>query len=408
MGPLAARALCRGRRSASVGLGRPEGHGAPTADSAISETRVLFVAASLAVSGGAETQLVDLVTCLDRRFAPTLVCIKGGGELVERAIASGVDTISLGLDGRFNPRILMRLVGLMRRLRPSIVHCTEFNATAWGRVAAMLSGVPRIVTAEHSTYRTRWLVRVAVPLCNRLLGPRTDAVVACAHVQADVLVSERNPRERVRVIPNGVDPDLYTDADDPRLRHEWNIPASRVAVGIIGELRPVKNQEMLLRVAALLRDQGVDAHYVVVGDGPSRSSLEHTVTESRMDGLVTFLGWRRDVPRVLTGLHVVALSSLSEASPLCILEAMAAGRPVVATDVGDVSRIVVDGETGFVVPAQDDAAFADRVRRLVENEGLRAAMGAAGRRRVREGFTRVRMIREYERLFDEILARDAR
>jgi glycosyltransferase involved in cell wall biosynthesis len=367
---------------------------------------VIFVTVNLGVYG-AETQLVDLATSLDDRFSPVIVCTKDRGEQAERAEAGGVRVIALGMHSRFDLRVFTRLVGLMRRERPKIVHCTNFNPTAWGRAAAIAAGVPAIVTAEHSTNRGRTLERLAVPVCNALFGARTDAVVACGHNQVDVLVAEGNRSDRIRVIVNGVDPAGFVTSSDPAVRREWGVPDGRVVVGIVAGLRPEKNHEMLFRVAKRLKDESIDAHYVIVGDGPRREQLERVVTELGLTEGVSFLGVRRDVRRILTGLDVLVLTSeaLIETFPMCLLEGMAAGRPIVATDAGDVPHIVADGETGFVVPVGDEVAFAEKLRLLIEDEDLRASMGARGRSRVERMFTRERMVQQYVDLLEEVLAK---
>jgi glycosyltransferase involved in cell wall biosynthesis len=366
-------------------------------------TPVLFIISALGI-GGAETQVVDLAITLDRRFKPIIVCTKRRGEQAERAEAAGVEVINLDTRSGYDPRLLLRLIDTMRRVHPTIVHCTNFNSTAWGRLAAILAHVPNIIIAEHSTQRTRITERIAVPICNRLFGAMTDAVVACGHNQAEVLVGEGNRRERIRVIVNGVDPENYSATNDSTLRRDWGVPEGRVIVGMVAQLRPEKNHLLLFRAAKALCDTGVDVHFVLVGKGPCRGKLERAMAEMDLVTHVTFLGQRLDVPRVLTGFDVVVLASVIEAFPLSMLEAMAAGRPVVATDVGDVSHIVVDGVTGFVVGPQDETAFIDRLRLLVCDPELRIRMGVAGRRRVIEEFTRAQMTRTYESLFDEFMA----
>ncbi len=142
---------------------------------------------------------------------------------------------------------------------------------------------------------------------------------------------------------------------------------------------------------------------VVVGDGPCREELQQLAVELGVAQDVTFLGTRSDVPRILTAFDIVALTSTTETLPLSLLEGMAASRPVVATDVGDVARIVVDGETGYVVPSEDVMLFADRLGRLASDAELRAEMGRRSRQRVEGTYGSSLMTQAYEQLFDEIL-----
>jgi L-malate glycosyltransferase len=375
--------------------------------SADGEISVLFVAATLAVSGGAERQLVDLATSLGPRFRNTIVCTKESGPLAKTAQSAGVDVIDLAFSNGRDPRILARLSEVIKERRPDIVHCTNFNSTAWGRAAAIVNGVPGIVTAEHSTTRTRAFERFAVPACNRVFGGRTDAIVACGDNQAAVLAGEGNPSDRIRVIVNGVDPHAYSAAHDPVVHAELGVEGDTVVIGIVAELQPVKNHEMLLDASRILAARGADFRVVIVGDGPQRDILERGARDMGLSEHVVFLGWRTDVPRVLTGLDIVALTSTSEAFPLCLLEAMASERPVVATAVGDSARIVVDGETGFVVPSGDPEMLADRLAELIGDKDLRSRMGAAGASRMRDLYTRDLMLERYAALFEEIVDRHA-
>jgi glycosyltransferase involved in cell wall biosynthesis len=365
---------------------------------------VVFVVSRLGV-GGAETQVIQLADSLDRRFSPVIVCIKDEGEQAECARAAGIRVVSLNLTRGRDPRVLTRLVGVLREVRPSIVHCTNLLSTVWGRAAAVVVRVPCIVTAEHSTRhsRGRRLSGIAIPVANRIFASSTDRVVACGYNQVPVLVAEGNRSDRILVVFNGVDADRYDTAHDPIMRRELGIPDDALAVGIIARLSPEKNHAMLVRAASILSTQLCEVHFVIVGDGPYRPQLERLVADAGLGQDVTFLGERRDVPRVLTALDVVVLTSTTESFPLSVLEGMAAGRPVVATDVGDVSRIMVDGETGYVVPSEDVAAFCDRLGRLAADPALRAEMGLKGRQRVAEMYPRTLMTHSYEQMFDEIL-----
>jgi glycosyltransferase involved in cell wall biosynthesis len=198
-----------------------------------------------------------------------------------------------------------------------------------------------------------------------------------------------------------VDPEQFSAGHDSTVRQEFGIPDGTVAVGIVARLWPEKNVAMALRGVAALRARG-SAHLVIVGDGPCRPELERLAVDLGLARDVTFLGMRSDVPRVLTALDIVVLTSATETFPLSVLEGMAAGR-VVATGVGDVSRIVVDGQTGYVVSPDDVALFAERLDELISDAVLRAAMGRKGRQRVADKYPRTLMKQSYERLFDEIL-----
>lgn len=364
-------------------------------------TRVMFLVSRLGI-GGAESQLIQLANGLDRdRFMPTVVTIKDPGEQASR-IAKDVPLLALESPSARDPRIPGRIARSIRAERPHVLHCTNATAGVLGRVAARLAGAPPVVVAEHSTGRALLWQRTLLPAANVLLS-RGTTVVACGRSQVSTLRRERHRASAIRVIVNGVDPGVYrTGADRRAAREELGIPAAEVTVGIVAALRPEKNHEAFLRVARLVADGGPQVGFVIVGDGPQRARLESLSAEFGLTTRVTFLGARADVPRVLEAMDVVMLTShpVVETFPLSILEAMAAEIPVVATRVGDVADIVVEGVTGFVVDPGDIDTLTDRVTALATDQAARVSMGRAARQRLIDHFTLARMIGEYEALFD--------
>jgi glycosyltransferase involved in cell wall biosynthesis len=369
--------------------------------------RVVFIVSRLGV-GGAEAQVLHLANGLDpERFEVFVICQKDAGESAWRLNDSETRLRTVGMHNGSDPRVAGRLARLFRDMRPDIVHCTNFNSTAWGRLAAALAGVPVIVTAEHATSRFSTREALLSRLFNRVLDWKTDAVVACAQAQVPLLEAESNGRSHIRVIHNGV-----TSAEGTPDR-----PASaslRIAgltddhevVSIVGALRPVKNHRRFLRMAEEVSGVRPLARFLVVGDGPLRADLE---TWSRSRGLqerVFFLGVRDDVQRILLRSDVVCLTSDAEALPMSLLEAMALGRPVVSTLVGGVGELVCDGVEGRTVPCRDEQALAAAVISMLEDEAARRRFGEFGRRRVAENFTLERMVEAYEALFEDLIDRE--
>lgn len=365
-----------------------------------SPKRVLFVQTSMPV-GGAETLLVDLVKRLDaKRFAPEVVCLKDRGPLGEHLADAGYPVHARLLSGKYDLRVLPRLVRLMRsRQIEAVVTVGAGDKMFWGRLAARLAGVPVIASALHSTGWPDGVGRL-----NRWLTPITDAFIAVAAPHGRFLVEhERFPEQRVHVIPNGVDTQRFAPLPDGGpLRDELRLAPTTPLVGILAALRPEKNHELFLAAASRIRQQVADARFVVIGDGPRRADLEQLADRLGVADAVYFLGNRSDVPAVVGSLDVLTLTSHNEASPVSILEGMSCGVPVVATDVGSVSASVIDRQTGVVVPAGDEQAFAKEVIGLL-NDPLRAKdWGAAGRRRVVETASLQVMVRGYEDLLADL------
>ncbi|HZZ30051.1 MAG TPA: glycosyltransferase [Pirellulales bacterium] len=366
------------------------------ADSPLSRPlRVMFCNTSLHV-GGAETLLFNLLQRLDRsRFAPELCCLKELGEVGEE-LAQNIPVHAHLLRNKFDVRILGRLTRLLReREIDAVVTVGGGDKMFWGRLAAWRSGVPVIVSALHSTGwpdGINWL--------NRRLTPLNDAFVAVAANHARHLVErERLPSHRVYLIPNGVDTNAFRpQPSNAILRQQLNIPASAPVVGIVAVLRPEKNHEMFLRVAAAVRRQMPEAHFLVIGDGPRRVELESLSVQLGLSEHVHFLGKRPDVPELLNLLEAFVLTSHNEANPVSILEALATAKPVVATKVGSVPETVLDKICGFLVNPGDELAMTNRVLELLLNPAKARGLGVAGRRHVIEHWSLDRMVAGYEEL----------
>ena len=215
---------------------------------------------------------------------------------------------------------------------------------------------------------------------NRLLTPLTDAFIAVAGPHGEYMIERENfPAAKVCVIPNGVDADRFRPQPaNPALRQQFGLPATAPLVGILAALRPEKNHEMFLQVAAQVRGEVPAAHFLIIGDGGERPQLEQRTAALGIADCVHFLGTRPDVPELLNLLDVLLLTSLNEANPVSILEGLACGKPVVATRVGSVPETVLDGQVGYLVePGSADAMS----RRVVELLGEPRPCSGPRRRR---------------------------
>ncbi len=368
---------------------------------------VLFVQTSMPV-GGAETLLVNLVRRMDRRvFAPEVVCLKQRGPLGERLAEEGVPVHYGLLSAKYDLGVLPRLTSLMRhRHFGAVVTVGAGDKMFWGRLAARAAGVPVIAAALHSTGWPDGVGRL-----NRLLTPITDAFIAVAQPHGRFLVEfERFPEAKVRVIPNGVDTDRFAPAPHASaVRDELGVDPTTPLVGILAALRPEKNHDLFLAAASRIRHAVPETKFVVIGDGPERPRIEEAATllglydptDPRSSAL-RMLGNRDDVPAVLAALDVLALTSHNEANPVSILEGMSCGLPVVATNVGSVSESVVEGQTGYLVPAGDKRLLSDRIIELLNEPLLGRRMGAVGRQRVIDRSSLDVMVGGYQRLFTDL------
>jgi glycosyltransferase involved in cell wall biosynthesis len=364
--------------------------------------RVLFLVTSMPV-GGAETLLVDLVRRMDRKhFAPEVGCLKELGPLGEM-LSADLPVHNDLLAHKYDLRVWPKLTRLLRERKiDAVVTVGAGDKMFWGRLAARGVGVPVVVSALHSTGWPDGVSRL-----NRLLTPITDAFIAVADAHGKHMVdNERFPASKVVVIPNGVDTERFAPVPNAdAVRRELGIgPADPVAT-IVAALRPEKNHELFLQVAACLSQQLSNAKFLVVGDGPRREPLEELARELKIDDRVRFLGSRSDVPRLLSASDVFVLTSRNEANPVSILEAMSVGRPVVSTNVGSIRAVVVDGHNGFLVPPGDAEQLTARVVELLEDPIRCQSMGTAARQTVLADWSVHNMVCHYEQLIATIFAR---
>ena len=345
---------------------------------------ILYVVPTLDI-GGTQRHLVELLGGLDRRaFAPALYCLRAEGRLIPEVRALGVEVID-GHAGETlkGPELVRAVLGLravLRRRGVQIVHSYLFHANLLGTLAARLARVPVALVSKRSldvygaTERT--VCRVANGLADRVTA---NAEAVRRHVHR----FEGCPLEKIAVLPNGVDSRRVTDESGRASRPLRDAGESGPVVGTLGRLSTKKGQIDLIDAAAVVVSRVPEARFVLVGDGPLRPELEQRVTALGLDKRVRFLGSVTEGARLLGQMDLFVLPSHMEGMPNALIEAMAAGRPTVATDAGGNAEVVADGETGLIVPPRNPARLADAILTLLKDPERAEAMGRAGRGRYR-------------------------
>ena len=366
--------------------------------------RVLFVIGTLDI-GGTERQLAALATRLDRvRFSARVCCLEHEGPLAKDLREAGipVDEVPFrGLSAARNPVAVARrfreLVSLMREVRPTIVQTFLPHANALGVLAARLARVPYVLIGLRG-------LDPPVPFWGRLTGRMAHLAVANSEAVGEHAVrSQGLPAVKVRVVRNGLD----IQAFDRATHHQaLGLPPGPFVVTVANPNRfKASGLLVLVEAAAAVREQMPEVRFVLVGDGPCRPTILEAVRVRGLAERFICLGARTDVPAILARCEVMVLPSLQEGLPNAVLEAMAAGKAVVASRVGGIQEVVLDGETGLLVPAGDSAALASAISSLLADPARAARMGQAGRARVQARFGLDRMVRETEALYDELLER---
>jgi glycosyltransferase involved in cell wall biosynthesis len=341
-------------------------------------------------TGGAEGQLLQLARGLDRRrFAPIVYCLSAqvqpNGERLER------DGVTLRVTAARGVGRVRWLARAFRADQVDLIHAWLYiaNAVAWS-AARLYRTVPLVTSARNCKVQGR-----VSQLANMLAFRGSRSIVANSRDVAEYIVRHyRAPRERIRVVYNGIDTERFRPAP----------PVSGAAGPIVtvGRLVRQKNHALFLRAAAALAREVEGARFAIVGDGPLRSALEAQAHDLGIADRVEFLGNRVDVEDIVRTASLFWLTSLWEGMPNVVLEAMASGVPVLATDVGGVRELIREGVDGFVVPAGDAAGFARHARELLAEPARCERFRAAARERA-EQFATPRMVKTLARLYDELL-----
>ncbi len=358
--------------------------------------RVFYLITELEI-GGAEKALYELVTHLDRkRFEPIVACLAGRGPIFERLKEKGIEVIPIDMRGWWDLRAWLRLRRALRANRPHVLHTFLFHANFVGSLAAVRSPIGRKIASirvEEPRFRHLGLQCLTQGLID-VFTCVSESARQYTHTRAHV------PLKKLVVVPNGVDP---SGCDAPVLAPpaEWRLPEGAPVVAFVGRLDRQKNPLLLLRAAARVVPQMPETVFAFAGTGRLERRCKAEADRLGLSGNVRWLGWLSDIRPLLARMDLVALTSSWEGMPNVILEAMACGKPAVATNVGGCPELIVEGETGFLAPLNDESALAEDILRLLRDAALRRRLGTAARRRVEREFSVAAMVEKNELLYEK-------
>lgn len=357
--------------------------------------RILHLLPSLE-TGGMENGVVNLVNGLDdSRFSSIICCLERGGELQKR-LKPGVTVIELSQKQGIRFGLVFLLKKLFREQKIDLVHTHNFYALVYGALAAGLAGIP-VVHGEHGRPQNWPRRRRYITL---FLSKRVKTILTVSHSLKEILLREGIAAHRIKVIPNGIDAARYiSQAPSAEEKASLGISDGDIVIGSVGRLVPVKDYKTLIQAFSLMRGTNGRVRLLLVGDGVELDALRAYAAQNSCADRVIFLGQRTDVTSLYRFMHIFALSSLSEGMSNVILEAMAAGLPVVATRVGDNGLLVENNVSGMLVEPGDARALADALTRLVSDLNTAAAMGERGRSRAVELYGIERMVNDYKEIY---------
>jgi glycosyltransferase involved in cell wall biosynthesis len=356
---------------------------------------------------GSERHLLTLLPGLRARGVETTMIVleepeNPADDFCAAMSGQGVAVERVPVRGDLDPGLTGRLARVLHAAAPDIAHTHLIHADLYGLPAARRAGVPGAVSSRHNDnpFRRRPLIRMA----NRWAMRRADRVIAISGALADfVRRVEGVPAEKVVTVRYGLDPLDYPSGARAEARASFDGRDGEALIGYFGRLIAQKGVDTLLAAFANVRQDHPSARLAVVGDGDRRAALEVQAAALGLNEAVTFAGWVADAACLMPGCEVVAMPSRWEGFGLVALEAMSASRPLVASRVSALPEIVVDGETGLLVPPDDPAALAAALNALLADPARAEAMGRAGRARLVERFSVDRMIRETLAVYEAVL-----
>lgn len=370
----------------------------------MSTTRVVLLIPTLDRSG-AEKQCTLLATGLPRdQFDVHVIALTRGGSYADVLTAAGIPLTVIGKRAKFDPTSFWRLRKELKRLQPEILHTWLFAANSYGRLCA--SAVPgmKVVVSERCV--DSWKAGWQLWLDRRLIG-RTDRLVGNSQSVVDFYRELGVPPDKLVCIPNGIDVPSESPVASDRavLLQELQFPSDAFVAGFIGRLARQKRVDDLIWAVETLRQIRNRLHLAIVGDGPERARLEEFTRNVHCADHARFLGHREDAVRFLAAFDVFCLASSFEGMSNSVMEAMAAGVPVIASDIPANRELVVPNETGFLCKLGDTVGFMQFLRRLLDEPGLGERLGTAGRERIRAEFSIGRMIERYAAVYRQLTGR---
>jgi len=369
-------------------------------------TKTILFAIETSGPGGAEKMLISLAESLDRsRFRP-VVCLLKEGWLLDQLGARGLTTHVVPLARTADPAWVRVMRKLVRDERVDVLHAHEFYMNSYFALLARLERLPAVTTVHGKNYSSdRWYRRAAY----RAVA-RNSRMIAVSDGIADFLHEAIGvPRERLTTIRNGIDCDAFASRPSVRIeaRAELGLADGQPVIGCLGNLYPVKGHTHLIDAAAGICAQYPDAVFLFAGRGHMLDSLQRQTTALGLERNVRFLGFREDSTRLLMAMDIFAMPSLSEGLPLSLLEAMAAGKAIVASAVGGIPEVIHDRQSGLLVPSGNAPELQRAILSLLADPALARDMAQRARAKVVADFNLATMTSTYENLYDELGGRRA-
>ncbi|MCJ7497532.1 MAG: glycosyltransferase family 4 protein [candidate division Zixibacteria bacterium] len=353
--------------------------------------------------GGAEQMFINLADFINPDKFKSYVGVFREGELTSELRKRNIKILWFKESTQtYDYKFLKNIIQLIKLNRIDLIHSHTWGTDFYGYWATKILKIPMISTIHNRYYIfEKWSRRFSYKI---FISQVKKIVVVSKDIQNLLREELKLSPQKVKLIYNGIDTHKFENKKDFKpLRKELNLSEEELILGNVGNLREVKDHHTLIlsfhRIASIFPR----AKLLIVGEGELKSSLVKLCSELGLESRVLFLGHRDDVPQILKLMDIFILSSHSEGCSISVLEAMASGKPVIATRVGGNPELVLEGKTGFLVPPAEPEKLAEKILSLLKNEDLRLKMGDEGRRKVKEKFSLETMIKNYEELYSKVL-----
>ena len=361
---------------------------------------VMHLITSLEVGGAQHGLLLGLPRFNSEKYEHIVCSLMDRMQMASQFQRAGIEVHSLGLHTKMDFSVAIKLRALLKKVKPDILHTYLLHSNVIGRIVGRLTGVPVIIGSERTIGQAGYWGR----LFTKLTNPLTDAVEVNSQTGATVIEESLGvPREKIELVKSGVNLDQYSkDKKRTEIRNELGLNNNQHLVLYVGRLRSVKGVEFGLRAFALAKDKCPNSHMVLAGEGEQLDYLKALVNDLGINNYVTFLGVRNDLPDLLAAADIVLMPSLNEGFPRTAIEAMAAGKPLVATSVGGTPEAIIDGVTGILVPAKNICAMAQALISLIDDTSLKQQLGAAGAEHARKNFSLNNYVNRLDELYCQL------
>ena len=359
---------------------------------------------------GAERVIWSLAASIDKnRFNLTVATLKdnrfGNQELVEEVAKIGGHSLAIPCNGRLDKNAIQILCDFIHDNAIDLLHCHEEKSRFYGLIAARKCKIP-VVATHHNWIRGHW-VSNAFQYLDAFLLTRCKHITAVSNDVSQMMTKLKIPRKKISIVPNGIDLSPFRHAqskqqDSSALKKQLNLPINAPIVGIFGRLTAAKGHYYFLQAAKQLQTRCPDVHYLIVGDGELREELQQLSRDLGLTKQITFAGFRDNVIDFYPLLDILVLSSLTEGTPMVLLEAMAMNIPIIATRVGGVKDILTDGHNGILLQAKDSTSLAQALQTLLNNpaEATRLATNAA---QTVDHYSSKHMATQYEKIYHAVI-----